>query len=309
MNSICRLHQNCSYFDYSMLMKSLYRITEEHNILCLHYLGNSLLDRSIPMVTLGKGKKHVLYVGTHHAMEWLTALLLTNFIEEYCLILKKGNTVNKLEPKEILNSYTLHILPMLNPDGVEYQIHGVEQANPLCQRLLAMNGQNADFRHWQANGRGVDLNHNYDAGFEEYKELERQNGIEGGSPTRYSGESPASEPETSALCNWLQFHRTQLSGVLTLHTQGEEIFYQSNEITLPRTTAIAQRISRLTGYTVQEAKGLASYSGLTDWCVQKLQLPSFTLECGKGVNPLPIEKANDIYAVLRNLLFTFPTFF
>ena len=76
-----------------------------------------------------------------------------------------------------------------------------------------------------------------------------------------------------------------------------------------KTTAIAQRISALTGYNIRQASGLASYGGLTDWCVQKLQLPSFTLECGKGVNPLPIEKADTIYTQLRLLLFTFPTYF
>ena len=52
-----------------------------------------------------------------------------------------------------------------------------------------------DFTHWQANARGVDLNHNYDAGFLEYKQIEAEQGILGGGPTRYSGECPESEPE------------------------------------------------------------------------------------------------------------------
>lgn len=291
------------------MMQALRQCTEQFPFLTLHPLGNSVLERPIPMVSLGSGKKHVLYVGTHHAMEWLTALLLTDFIDDFCHTLKGGTKVNKFHPQEILHSYTLHLVPMLNPDGVEYQIHGVEQSNPFCQRLLAMNGQNADFRNWQANGRGVDLNHNYDARFEEYKALEQQNGTDSGASTRYSGTAPASEPETAALCHWVEQQRKQLCGVLTLHTQGEVIFYKSNGSALPKTAVIAQRMAQLTGYTLDEATGLASYGGLTDWCVQKMQLPSFTVECGKGVNPLPMECADSVYAGLRNLLFSFPAFF
>ena len=50
MNSICRLHQNRSYFDYSMLMFSLNRITEKNDLLSLHYLGNSLLEDTLAVV-------------------------------------------------------------------------------------------------------------------------------------------------------------------------------------------------------------------------------------------------------------------
>ena len=49
-----------------------------------------------------------------------------------------------------------------------------------------MNGGSEDFTRWQANVRGVDLNHNYDAGFDAYKQLEPSLGITGGGPTRQS---------------------------------------------------------------------------------------------------------------------------
>ena len=39
-------------------------------------------------------------------------------------------------------------------------------------RGLKYNQQSDDFSHWQANARGVDLNHNYDSGFYEYKKIE-----------------------------------------------------------------------------------------------------------------------------------------
>ena len=53
-------------------------------------------------------------------------------------------------------------------------------------------------------------------------------------------------------------------------------------------------------------KGMAAYGGLTDWCIRSLQIPSFTLECGKGENPLPLEEYFCVYAALRQLFFEAP---
>ena len=87
--------------------------------------------------------------------------------------------------------------------------------------------------------------------------------------------------------------------ILTLHTQGEEIYYRSGGKTLPGTYAAARKISSLCGYRLSEAEGLASYGGLTDWCIRSLGIPALTLECGKGVNPLPLSGFFPIYARLR----------
>ena len=56
--------------------------TEKLEKICAAYdfpvqtLGESYLGRRIPMVRLGDGKHRILYVGTHHACEWLTGSLL-----------------------------------------------------------------------------------------------------------------------------------------------------------------------------------------------------------------------------------------
>ena len=63
----------------------------------------------------------------------------------------------------------LNNVPMLNPDGVSLSLHGLTQDIPaeLRRNLIRANGGSEEFRgRWQANARGVDLNHNYDAAFE-----------------------------------------------------------------------------------------------------------------------------------------------
>lgn len=288
------------------------RMTEELHALCrypffeLSYLGKSLLGRAIPRVRIGNGRAALLYVGAHHGMEWITAALLTRFLGDLCQAIDGGRRVTGVCPRELLETHTLWFVPMLNPDGVAYQIHGVDADNPLYERLLEMNGGSADFSHWQANARGVDLNHNYDAGFAEYKALEAENGIFGPAPTRYSGISPESEAEVSLLCNFIRFYRDDLRGVMTLHTQGEEIYYRSGGITPPKSLHAAKRLAFLTGYTLSDAEGLASFGGLCDWCVRSLGLPAFTVECGRGTNPLPFSALSTIYIRMRQALFAFP---
>ena len=294
------------YFDHDALMRRIETLVKKYPFFEFNYLGNSILGRGIPLISLGGGKREVLYVGTHHGMEWITAMVLCRFLSDLGELYQKKSTVYRTSLETLFQTHTLYVVPMLNPDGTEYQIHGIKEENPLFSRLLDMNGGSADFSKWQANARGVDLNHNYDAGFAEYKKLEAENGITKGAPTRYSGEEPESEPEVAALCNFIRFRR-DLRGILTLHTQGEEIFYKSGGKCAKGAEGVAKKLSDLTGYRLSLAEGLASYGGLTDWCAQKADIPSFTLECGKGVNPLPISDHFPIYVNLRKVLFTCPT--
>jgi g-D-glutamyl-meso-diaminopimelate peptidase len=189
---------------------------------------------------------------------------------------------------------------MLNPDGTDYQIHGVQKENPLYERVLGMNGGSTDFSRWQANARGVDLNHNYDAGFWEYKKPEAEGGIFAGA-TRYSGEAPESEPEVAALCNLVRFEG-DLRGILTLHTQGEEIYWHYGDRTPPRSRMMAEVLAASSGYTVASPEGLAAHGGFKDWFIHTFARPGFTLEMGKGRNPLPLSDFEQLYAKAREML-------
>ena len=292
-------------FDYSTMMERVHHLADAYSFVTLSYIGTSILDRAIPILHIGNGDRRVLYVGAHHGMEWITSLILTQFCEELCQVIEAKRRVCGIYPCDLLDGYTLCVLPMLNPDGVAYQIHGVDEDNPLHERLLEMNGGSEDFSSWQANARGVDLNHNYDAGFDEYKKLEREKGIQKGAPTRYSGECAESEPEVAALCNLIRFSMPW-KGVMTLHTQGEEIFTPTYKEKY-KGSVTARRLSELTGYRLCRAEGLAAYGGLSDWCAEKLSIPAFTMECGRGKNPLPISQISSIYATMRPSLFLFPT--
>ncbi len=295
--------------DYTTLSEKLNDLAKKYENISFSYLGTSVLGKSIPLITLGdrSATKSVLYVSTHHASENICTSVLLKFIEEYLNAYMRFGQICQINLRYLFKMRKIYIIPMLNPDGVDYRLNGLDDKNPLKDRILAYNGSD-DFSKWNANARGVDLNHNYDAYFNEYKELEREREIMPG-PTKYSGEYPESEPEVTALCNFIRYNSDELDGIIALHSQGEEIYFSSNGQIPERSKHLAKIISRMTGYTLSTPQDTASYGGLTDWFIKEFNKPSFTIECGKGVNPLPISEATSIYAKLRELLFTFPILF
>ena len=95
---------------------------------------------------------------------------------------------------------------MVNPDGVTISQKGVDgisdavlksQLEDCYQQDLVSGNAYSDSRQyfalWKANARGVDLNRNFDAGWEEYT------GAANPASECYKGTSPASEAEAQAI--------------------------------------------------------------------------------------------------------------
>ncbi len=290
----------------SLLRKYLDVFSERYPFINISKIGYSVLGKDIPIITLGEGDRAMLYVGSHHASEWITSIILLRFINEYCELYNNGARIYNFTMQYVFSTRKIYIVPMLNPDGVEYCTDGIAKENILYDRVMRINEGNKSFEHWQANARGVDLNHNYDSGFLEYKKLEQKMGIFGGAPSKYSGTSSESEPEVYALCNFIRA-AADIKAVISLHSQGEEIYYSSQGKCPDRALSMANVFSRMSGYRLSIPEGSACYGGLLDWCINKMELPAFTFECGKGENPLPLTDYFRIYSDMRQILFTAPT--
>lgn len=265
--------------------------------------GTSLCGRAIDALVMGCGKKTVLYLGAHHGSEYLTANLLLDLAEELCRAADAGKRLFSFSARELLERRTLILVPCVNPDGVALALRGVCCDNPLGRKQIAMNRGSEDFSKWQANARGVDINHNYDYRFYEYKQLEAAHGILPGR-SRYAGEYPESEPETLAVCRLVEELRASLSLLVSFHSQGEVIYYHDS----PLTRQGARFLARTSGYRLEKAEGLAAYGGLTDWA-NSLSIPAYTVEIGRGENPLPQEMAPLLYISLREMLISSLAFF
>ncbi|MEA4825454.1 MAG: M14 family metallocarboxypeptidase, partial [Clostridium sp.] len=205
-----------------------------------------------------------------------------------------GTSIRGYDIRDIWNRSTIYIMPMVNPDGVDLVIDGLQRDNPYYAQLIQWNNGSTDFSQvWEANIRGVDLNHNYDASWNLSKAAEAAYGISGPGPTRYSGPYPESETETKAVADFTRSHNFRL--VLAYHSQGEVIYWTYLNIIPPDSRRIGELFSRVSGYELSQTSGITSYAGYKDWFIDKYRRPGFTIEVGRGKNPLPIEQFNKIY--------------
>lgn len=272
----------------------------ENGALKVGIIGKSILGRDIDYYKFGSGRKNIVIVGAHHAMEYITAMTLYSFLNFLQKKSTRSEASNGINFDFLQQKFTYWVVPCLNPDGVELHL-GLGRKSPLYEREVRMNGDD-DFSLWQANSRGVDLNHNYDYRFSEYKIIEAEKGILAGK-TRYSGEYPESEPETKAIANFIRILKPV--AVVSLHSQGEEIFYQPSNA---KTERMAGRVAKFLKYSLSEPEGLSAYGGLCDYTGAVLGIPSLTIEIGKGKNPLPPNLLPVLSEKIENALIRLPLY-
>jgi g-D-glutamyl-meso-diaminopimelate peptidase len=95
------------------------------------------------------------------------------------------------------------------------------------------------------------------------------------------------------LVEFTRSHAFQL--VIAFHTQGEEIYYRFNNFTPAGTVELARQFAQISGYALLENPAEATGGGYKDWFIQEYGRPGFTIEAGKGVNPIPADQFDRIY--------------
>ena len=141
--------------------------------------------------------------------------MIMSFVRAYADAIKYGKNLCGYNARELAVETTMYIIPMLNPDGIDLVAGKIPESSPYYQKLRAL-FPDLDFATtWQANINGVDLNHNYNAGFDPI--------LPGPAPSRYGGPYPESEPESRALAQLTRELDPAL--VIAYHSQGQEIYY------------------------------------------------------------------------------------
>lgn len=278
--------------------KIIAELMSHYGFLCREIIGESRCSRPIEALSIGNTDKQVLFCGAFHGMEWITSLILLRFLDDIAHTIKNSESICGVRIGTFLNKRGLTIIPCINPDGVEIAVHGSSAAENYQELVRSVSG--GDTAHWQANAAGVDINHNFSAGWDELKCLELRHGICSPAPTRYGGEFPESEPETRTLASYCR--TGQICHALAFHSQGEEIYWDFDDYHDSEALTMAKIMAHSSGYTVSQPNGLAVGGGFKDWFVRKFRRPAFTIEVGKGVNPLPIAQFDNIYNKIREML-------
>ncbi|MCL2402420.1 MAG: M14 family metallopeptidase [Oscillospiraceae bacterium] len=282
-------------FTSTLLMLCVEGLRARYPFIGADIIGNSVLGKSIYALAIGNGQNQVMYNAAHHANEWITTPVLMRFIEAYAAIYA-GLDLPMLRPvyADMYEKSTLHIVPMVNPDGVDLVTGSHDPSNEVYEDLKAMNYLRLPFPGgWKANARGVDLNLNYPATWELAKEIKFSQGFTKPGPRDYVGAHPLSEPESIAMAEFTKAHDFRLT--LSYHTQGEVIYWRYRDFLPPQSEEIAKLFTRVSGYPHVQTPYLSDNAGYKDWFIKEYNRPGYTIECGLGVNPLPISQFGRIY--------------
>lgn len=234
------------------------RSLEGRSLLALKISDNAAANESEPAV---------LVLGCHHAREWISVevpyLFGRHLLENYDL---------DPEVRGLVDSAEIWIVPIVNPDGLEYSVHV--------------------YRYWRKNRRanadgtfGVDINRNY--GYRWGDDDVGSSGVP--SSEVYRGPAPFSEPETAAVRDL--FAGRDVRAVVSYHSYSQVILYPWGYTTAPAPRAaelrsVAETMSGLMESVAgtlygfgQASSALYTTNGDTvDWTHSVAGAPSYTVE-------------------------------
>ncbi|MBP3685332.1 MAG: M14 family metallocarboxypeptidase [Oscillospiraceae bacterium] len=285
--------------------KVIRQLTERYPALTERVIASTAFGRPVQAMTIGRGERQVILVAAQHGNEWITAAVLLRFAEELAQAAENSGKIWGVEAETILKYATVHMIPMANPDGVALVTGEVpegsgewEQARNIAARFPSIPFPEG----WKANLQGVDLNLQYPAGWLQAREIKFSQGFTRPAPRDFVGRAPLDQRESRALAEYTGAVDPAL--VLALHTQGEVIYWQFRDYEVAGARALAEEFARVSGYTAEETPYESSFAGYKDWFIQNWRRPGFTIECGKGENPLPLGQADKIYRDVLGILVT-----
>lgn len=259
-------------------------------------LTTTVFERQIRTLVIGTGPRKVLYTAAHHANEWITALILLKFGEEWAGAIEQGGRIFNTDARELARSTTIYMVPMVDPDGVDLVTGAIPAGSPqygLAQSLSENYPQIPFPEGWKANLLGVDLNLNYPAGWLQAREIKFSQGFTRPGPRDYVGRSPLDQVETRALAGYTEFLDPSL--VLAFHSQGGEIYWKFDDYIVPGARELGERFAQVSGYTLADTPYASGFAGYKDWFIKIFRKPGYTIEVGRGENPLPITQFPEIY--------------
>ena len=169
-------------YTYDQMSQDIQELASRYSSLMkVNTIGTTLDGRNLYEVVVGNinAEKHVLIHGGIHAREYMTPLLIMKQLEYGLAFYGTGSYEGRLL-SDLFNKTAIHYVPMVNPDGITISQSGIggirseelrRTIEQCYQNDLAQGRTSAAMErylnYWKANGRGVDLNQNFPADWEE----------------------------------------------------------------------------------------------------------------------------------------------
>lgn len=279
-------------YTYGEMEADLNHLEEKYGgLVKIESLASTADGRNLYHILVGNEQagRHILVTASIHAREYISSQLVMRQLEELLRQYSENALMGGASARELLENTAVHIVPMANPDGVtlcQLGLDGMQrpQIRDTVMEIYGLDGGpdwNRYLTGWKSNAVGVDLNRNFDAGWDLHNDQ-----VGHRSSGHYKGSSVESEAETKALVQLTRrypFRRT-----ISYHTQGNVIYWyfgQNGELEA-ESRSFAELASAATGYRIDSAFENLDPAGYKDWAVSKMQIPSLTIEVGTGTSPV-----------------------
>lgn len=123
----------------SLLRQNINNLMNTFSFLNVQIVGLSVLGKPIHVIKLGIGNNKVFYSASIHANEWITSVLLMKFVEDYCKSYVSNANLYNHSVRDLFNSSSIYIMPMVNPDGVDLIFTDILTKKYNCWHLLEVN--------------------------------------------------------------------------------------------------------------------------------------------------------------------------
>lgn len=289
-------------YSHSLLKYVAKGLSMRYPFVSLSSIGKSVMGKEQYVLGVGNGNKHVFYNGAFHANEWITTPVLLKFIEEYAYQYSVGGAIGNVRASDLFSEAMIHFVPMVNPDGVDLVTGALNSGSFYAKaRSIANSYPDIPFPSgFKANISGVDLNLQFPALWEDARKYFAAQGIVSPAPADFVGRAPLTEPEAVNVYNYTL--ENDFSLILAYHTQGSIIYWKFADYEPPRSREIGDVLSEVSGYPLSLTPPDQSFAGYKDWFIQNYNLPGYTVEAGRGVNPLPISQFDSIYSANVGIL-------
>jgi len=273
--SLCSYNKPLTYKD---LQVEIDLLINKYPFIKKTIIGYSVLGKEIVELRIGPGQKCIHYNASFHGNEWITTIVIMRFLAQ---------CAKEYDIGDFNSDLSVSIVPMVNPDGVDLVLNGPVDAGKYKEEVIKINEGSTDFSRWKANIKGVDLNKQFPAGWE----IEAARKPSSPHFRDYPGVRPLSEPESIAMATFAENHAPER--MHALHTQGEEIYWGFDGLEPEESEGIAQKYAEKSGYSA--VRYVDNYAGFKDWYIKQFKKPGFTLELGRGTNPLPLVQLEEIW--------------
>lgn len=282
---------NVGTYTYQEMQVDLNTLKATYPKMQMDVLGNTIDGRQLYHVVVGNpsAPHKILVHGGIHAREYISSQLVMREIVALLEMQQNNLLYHGQSVATLLQNTCIHFVPMVNPDGITLVQGGVDALNTQAAKTMVMSMAAQDqvtdlatyLRKWKNNINGVNLNRNFDAFWQEATPK-----VDHPSNMFYKGTGPESEVESKALANLCRQLRPDYT--ISYHTQGRVIYWYFGETGNYKAKGqhLANVVHQNTGYTISDTWSQTDAAGFKDWAVQKLDIPSVTIELGRGTSPV-----------------------